>query len=537
MRRLNAVADPVSTTTPATPARKPRRSTTDLRRHLGRARGRLGSHAAAAGAACGVASRHSSANVADPGEHRHQAGDDRQSPVRALRVGDHRPHADQRRTPTKPSGATIHGGGATPGRAAAPSRIDDDDDARSRARSCRWCRTASTASCFRRRGEAVDELASDRGHRRRHRVHRCRRPSSPAASAGAGGERRRSSGRRPVRERRAVVRCRHAGTCSVEQHATMIATARGDVRSIERNKHETPGARRNRHALRTVATYAPGRGSHGWADGARRRRRADGARGRGALPRARRHARARGWPTATRPCHGWREHAADLVVLDVMLPGADGLTLLRHIRADGDMPVILLTARTEEIDRVVGLELGADDYVVKPFSPRELAVRVRNVLRRTAASSTLASTGAGQQLHFGDPMSAPSTSTPRHARCTVEGRVVAADAQGVRPARRARRLAAAGVLAPPAARAGVGLGAGVPGPGDRHGAHRTAAPEARDATPSTRAGSSRRGASATGSSREPRRRGTRSAIARWRPWSPWWCSPPAPSAPGWRCAP
>ena len=72
----------------------------------------------------------------------------------------------------------------------------------------------------------------------------------------------------------------------------------------------------------------------------------------------------------------------DLVVLDVMLPEIDGFALLGRIRRDGDTPVILLTARTEEPDRVLGLELGADDYVVKPFSPRELAARVRSVLRR-----------------------------------------------------------------------------------------------------------------------------------------------------------
>ena len=72
----------------------------------------------------------------------------------------------------------------------------------------------------------------------------------------------------------------------------------------------------------------------------------------------------------------------DLVVLDIMLPGTDGLTILRQLRAEGRIPVILLTARADEVDRVVGLELGADDYVVKPFSPRELAARVRNVLRR-----------------------------------------------------------------------------------------------------------------------------------------------------------
>lgn len=73
----------------------------------------------------------------------------------------------------------------------------------------------------------------------------------------------------------------------------------------------------------------------------------------------------------------------DLLVLDVMLPEIDGFDLLARIRRDSDMPVILLTARTEEPDRVLGLELGADDYVVKPFSPRELAARVRTVLRRS----------------------------------------------------------------------------------------------------------------------------------------------------------
>ena len=72
----------------------------------------------------------------------------------------------------------------------------------------------------------------------------------------------------------------------------------------------------------------------------------------------------------------------DLVVLDLMLPGTDGLELCRRIRAGSHLPVIMLTARGEESDRIVGLELGADDYVTKPFSPRELAARVRTVLRR-----------------------------------------------------------------------------------------------------------------------------------------------------------
>jgi DNA-binding response OmpR family regulator len=85
----------------------------------------------------------------------------------------------------------------------------------------------------------------------------------------------------------------------------------------------------------------------------------------------------------------------DLVVLDVMLPEIDGLAVLGHLRRTSDVPVILLTARTDEVDRVVGLELGADDYVVKPFSPRELAVRVRNVLRRVRPSPD------GPKLDFG----------------------------------------------------------------------------------------------------------------------------------------
>jgi DNA-binding response OmpR family regulator len=72
----------------------------------------------------------------------------------------------------------------------------------------------------------------------------------------------------------------------------------------------------------------------------------------------------------------------NLVVLDVMLPKIDGLELCRWIRSRSDLPVIMLTAREEETDRIVGLELGADDYVTKPFSPRELVARVRTVLRR-----------------------------------------------------------------------------------------------------------------------------------------------------------
>ena len=78
-----------------------------------------------------------------------------------------------------------------------------------------------------------------------------------------------------------------------------------------------------------------------------------------------------------------RRRRPDLVVLDLGLPGIDGLDVARALRRDGEVPIIMVTARTDEIDRVAGLELGADDYVSKPFSPRELVARVRAVLRRT----------------------------------------------------------------------------------------------------------------------------------------------------------
>jgi two-component system, OmpR family, response regulator len=77
----------------------------------------------------------------------------------------------------------------------------------------------------------------------------------------------------------------------------------------------------------------------------------------------------------------------DLVLLDIMMPGEDGLSLCRHIAAHDGPPVILLTAKSEETDRIIGLEIGADDYVVKPFSPRELVARIKVVLRRLAAGT------------------------------------------------------------------------------------------------------------------------------------------------------
>jgi two-component system OmpR family response regulator len=78
----------------------------------------------------------------------------------------------------------------------------------------------------------------------------------------------------------------------------------------------------------------------------------------------------------------------DLIILDLMLPGEDGLSICRALRAQSNIPIIMLTAKGDEIDRVVGLELGADDYVPKPFGSRELIARIRAVLRRTQADGT-----------------------------------------------------------------------------------------------------------------------------------------------------
>jgi DNA-binding response OmpR family regulator len=93
------------------------------------------------------------------------------------------------------------------------------------------------------------------------------------------------------------------------------------------------------------------------------------------------------------------EELPDLVVLDLMLPGVDGLEITRWLRERGDTPIIMLTARREERDRIAGLEMGADDYVVKPFSPQELVSRVRAVLRRT---QTFGPGGGMMPLTYGD---------------------------------------------------------------------------------------------------------------------------------------
>jgi DNA-binding response OmpR family regulator len=110
------------------------------------------------------------------------------------------------------------------------------------------------------------------------------------------------------------------------------------------------------------------------------------------------------------------EHARpDLVVLDLMVPGIDGLALCRWIRSSSELPVIMLTARGEEADRIVGLELGADDYITKPFSPRELSARVRTVLRRVASSQAPA-----EALSFGEVVLERSTREVRRAGNEVQ---------------------------------------------------------------------------------------------------------------------
>src|ERR1700726_3740538 len=101
-----------------------------------------------------------------------------------------------------------------------------------------------------------------------------------------------------------------------------------------------------------------------------------------------------------------------LAVLDVMLPGINGFEVLRRIRATSRLPVLLLTARGEDVDRIVGLEIGADDYLPKPFNPRELVARIRAVLRRTRADGGGAA-AAPEMVSVGDVELDPATRTVR----------------------------------------------------------------------------------------------------------------------------
>ncbi len=109
-----------------------------------------------------------------------------------------------------------------------------------------------------------------------------------------------------------------------------------------------------------------------------------------------------------------------LVVLDVMLPGMNGFEVLRRIRAGSRVPVLLLTARGEEVDRIVGLEIGADDYLPKPFNPRELVARIRAVLRRTREGRPAEKEAIPDILCVGDIELDPATRTVRQAGKTVD---------------------------------------------------------------------------------------------------------------------
>lgn len=110
----------------------------------------------------------------------------------------------------------------------------------------------------------------------------------------------------------------------------------------------------------------------------------------------------------------WREHKPDLIVLDVLMPNLDGMEFCREVRKESDVPIIILSAKSAEEDRIAGLEIGADDYMVKPFSPRELVARIRAVLRRRAEG------GAEESLVTVGPMVVHGESH----RVTVKGEEV-----------------------------------------------------------------------------------------------------------------
>ena len=158
----------------------------------------------------------------------------------------------------------------------------------------------------------------------------------------------------------------------------------------------------------------------------------------------------------------------DLVLLDLRLPDIDGLDVCRRMRERSDVPIIVVTARGEEADRVVGLELGADDYVVKPFGLRELIARIRAVTRRT--SERTHTHGAASRRRSRDRRARP----PRAAR----RQRARADAEGVRPARRARARPRRRGQPPPAARGGLGDDVVRLGEDDRR-PRRVAPPQAR----------------------------------------------------------
>lgn len=122
------------------------------------------------------------------------------------------------------------------------------------------------------------------------------------------------------------------------------------------------------------------------------------------------------------------ESGYDLVIMDLMLPGDDGLTLTRYIQRRFSIPVIMITAREETIERIIGLEMGADDYVAKPFEPREILARIRSVLRRVSFAAETAAQDPGTVVKFEDRQTAlksrrpaPSDRHPRHSKAKFQG--------------------------------------------------------------------------------------------------------------------
>ena len=212
-----------------------------------------------------------------------------------------------------------------------------------------------------------------------------------------------------------------------------------------------------------------------------------------------------------------------------MLPGTDGLALCRWIRARSELPVIMLTALGEEADRLAGLELGADDYLTKPFSPRELVARVKAVLRRPSAPSA-----AAERIEVGDLVD-----RRRQARGAQGRRAAAADDARVRPALVPRQQPEPRVLATradgPASGATPPRSTPAPSPCTSAGCARRSR-----TIPPGRATSRRSGAAATGSRRDRARASSSRSARRRRRSSPRFCSgccrPSASSSPGSRCS-
>ena len=146
----------------------------------------------------------------------------------------------------------------------------------------------------------------------------------------------------------------------------------------------------------------------------------------------------------------FREERPDLVLLDLMLPELSGIEVTRIIRAESGVPIVMLTAKDSELDKVVGLELGADDYVTKPFSLRELTARIRALFRRSEAA---VATGAAPH----DRRPRPSPGGPRRPSPPARRRRPADQAEGVRAARVPHPQPRPGLHPRPAAREGLGL--------------------------------------------------------------------------------